>query len=667
MANSGVGNRFTSVNLSKSYGQSLHSNQSHGNNNYGMGRGGGRSGGGGGGMVVLSRPKSSHKPGSKLSVPPPVNLPSLRKEHEKFDSLGSGSGAVGGGVAGSGARPSSSGMRWSKPSTIVQGVGGSDRPLSSEGVDHGVQGVVNVGNKGLSSTAYMPPSARTDVSVVGPSAVEKVTVLRGEDFPSLRATLNSANGSTQKQKDSALQKHKQGVGEESSGGRREGLNLSSNVDMRPQVFSSQHSVSNGIGVQGKEDRSSANSRSLDHNRRKQDDYFSGPLPLARLSPRSDWEDDERDTSHGLSSKSRDHGFSRTEAYWDRDFDLPGSSFPPLKPAQNLFDRRRQHGDDVGKGLSNEVYNAESLARDARVPSRERREGNSWKTPISKDGIGSQEVSNDKSSFGARLTGVNRDLNKDNKYVPPQSGGNARAEYNVGSSANGDHVNGWRDHGRQQWNKSPALTNSKALEGNNRNISGNDSKKYRTDMAQTNMGLRSSLSTGNKGLSGNVHSSNSGRDKHFSFRNEKPYVEDSFSAFDGQDPFPGSILGVVRRKKDSNKQLDFHDPVRESFEAELERVQMIQEQERKRIIEEQERAMEMARREEEERQRVVREQEERKRRLEEEAREVAWRAEQEQLEAIRRAEELRIAREEEKQRIVLEEERRKEAAKQKLIE
>uniref|UniRef100_A0A803KXW5 Uncharacterized protein n=1 Tax=Chenopodium quinoa TaxID=63459 RepID=A0A803KXW5_CHEQI len=608
---------------------------------------------------------SSHKVGTKLSVPPPLNLPSLRREHEKFDSLGSGSGTAGGGAAGSGARPSSSGMGWSKPSAIVgterEGVG--DRPLSSEGVNHGVQSVDGV-NRGGVSTAYMPPSARTDVSVTMMSAVEKANVLKGEDFPSLKATLSAANVPSQKLKDSAHQKHRQGMSEQPTGEQRESLNLNSHVDMRPQVQSSHHSAGNGLGVNNREDRSSANFRSQEKGR-KQDDYFPGPLPLVRLSPRSDWADDERDTSHGLTERSRDLGFARTEAYWDRDFDLPRSSLPPHKPAQNLFDRRGQRDNDVGKGLPNEVSNADSFNKNSRVPSREGHEGQSWRTPVSRDRFGSQEVINDRNNFGARPASVNREANKDNKYFPPQQGGNIRDEYNVGQTANRDYVAGRRDHGRQQWNSSSDLNNGRKPERDTRDSYANNSNRYKSEV-QSNMGLRSSFSSGNKGLSGSDHIQNFVRDKRSTSRNEKPYVEDPFSGFDEQDPFPG-VLGAVKRKKDANKPLNFHDPVRESFEAELERVQQIQEQERQRIIEEQERALEMARREEEERQRVAREQEEHQRRLVEEAREAAWRSEQERLESIRRAEEQRIAREDEKQRMMMEEDRRKQAAKQKLLE
>ncbi|BAT97071.1 hypothetical protein VIGAN_09042200, partial [Vigna angularis var. angularis] len=99
-ANSGT--KYVSVNLNKSYGKhstalgSVRSQRP-------------------GAAVVPSRPRSSHKDGPKLSVPPPLNLPSLRKEHECFDSLGSGGGPAGPGDSGSGSRPSSAGLGWTKP------------------------------------------------------------------------------------------------------------------------------------------------------------------------------------------------------------------------------------------------------------------------------------------------------------------------------------------------------------------------------------------------------------------------------------------------------------------------------------------------------------------------------------------------------------------------
>ena len=85
--------------------------------------------------------------------------------------------------------------------------------------------------------------------------------------------------------------------------------------------------------------------------------------------------------------------------------------------------------------------------------------------------------------------------------------------------------------------------------------------------------KSSFSVGSKGLSVNDPILNFCRDKRPSLKNEKPYQEDPFtrdfgtSSFDGRDPFSGGLVGVVKKKKDMLKQTDFHDPARESFEAE----------------------------------------------------------------------------------------------------
>ncbi|KOM34477.1 hypothetical protein LR48_Vigan02g062700 [Vigna angularis] len=108
------GTKYVSVNLNKSYGQHSTALGSVRSQHPGV-------------AVVLSRPHSSHKDGPKLSVPPPLNLPSLRKEHERFDSLGSGGGPAGPGGSGSGSRPSSACLGWTKPVTedvsrlVIQG------------------------------------------------------------------------------------------------------------------------------------------------------------------------------------------------------------------------------------------------------------------------------------------------------------------------------------------------------------------------------------------------------------------------------------------------------------------------------------------------------------------------------------------------------------------
>ncbi|PSS36082.1 Chitinase-like protein [Actinidia chinensis var. chinensis] len=271
--------------------------------------------------------------------------------------------------------------------------------------------------------------------------------------------------------------------------------------------------------------------------------------------------------------------------------------------------------------------------------------------------------------------VNREVVKENKYIPPHFGDNSQD----GVTGNREATFGRRDvghghEGRHQWNHMGESSSSRGIECNTRDrYVSEQSNRYRVDALQDSSASKSLFSSGGNGFHINDPTMNFSREKRSFSKSERPYLDDPFlkevgtPSFDERDPFSGGLVGVIKRKKDVVKQADFHDPVRESFEAELERVQKMQEQERQRIIEEQERALEQARREEEEKLRLIREEQERRRRLEEEAREAAWRAEQERLEAFRRAEEQKIAREEEKQRILLEEERRKQAAKQKLLE
>ncbi|KAJ4829605.1 hypothetical protein Tsubulata_014270 [Turnera subulata] len=688
MANPGVGAKFVSVNLNKSYGQQQqhhHHHFSHHNNQHQTGSSRARAGGGG--MVVLSRPRSSQKAaGPKLSVPPPLNLPSLRKEHERFDTLGSGAGHAGGG-AGTGPRPSSSGVGWNKPAAITtqekEGVavgGGNDynivdgsaagnNRVLTQGLHVAGNGVIKGDAGGVGGgSVYTPPSARASSPVIsgpsgGYSAAEKATVLRGEDFPSLRAALPVNSGLEKKQRDSGNQKQKQLLTEElGNEQRKDGSQFSALVDMRPQM-QSRNNVGNGLDQNGAANRGLGGSILSDKDQ-KQDEYFPGPLPLVRLNPRSDWADDERDTGHGLVDRGRDHGFSNTEPYWERDFDFPRPSVLPHKPAQNSYVKWGQRDNEIGKISSNEVTRRDSYGRDGRVPSREGQEGNSWRTsfPVSKTGFSSQEVVNERNGVVAKPSGLNRESTNENKYMPSPS-----RDIALEDPARKDL--GYGQGGRQPWSNTVDSFGSRGLERNIRERHGSEQfNRYRGDTHQNNSVSKSSFSLGGKSLPVNDPILNFNREKRSFTKSEKPYLEDPFTTgFDGRDPFSGGLAGLVKKKKDVLKQTDFHDPVRESFEAELERVQKMQELERQRIIEEQERAMEQARKEEEERMRLAREQEERERRLEEEAREAAWRAEQERIEAMQRAEEQRIAREEEKRRMHMEEERRKQAAKQKLLE
>lgn len=683
----GGGNKFVSVNLNKSFGQSSSYNNYYrsphyynNNGSYGQaatGRvrpgGGGVGGGAGGdGMVVLSRPRSSQKVAPKLSVPPPLNLPSMRKEHEKFDLSGPGGGLGGVSGTGSGSRPNLSGAGWTKPGAVaLQEKDVSGDVLATDRVDQSVRGMDGVVGKG--SSCYMPPSARmmgvgvpSGQSYVRPA--EKAMVLRGEDFPSLKAALPTTSGPSQKQRDNLNQKHKQDVSEKSSNVQREYNDMHSPVHMRPQGQYNYSTTSNGSIATGGQGRRSGDSFNLADRTQKQEDY---PLPLVRLNPRSDWADDERDTGHVTADWGRDDGLNRSEHYWDRDFGIPRTTVLPQNPPSKTFEK--QGLNDFAKVPSSEVRKVDPYHINGKNPTQE---GNNWRTtPLQNVGFNMHAV-----SAGVNVpnqqAGLSRDSSRDgreNKYVPPRLGVNAHDSglTGIGESAPGRKDTRHGQEGRQHWNH---MVESSIQRSEQKDQFGaGQSLRYRGVAPQNKTISNFSMSSSSKGLSVNDPSLNFSRQKLHMLKSDRPYSEDPLlkdlgsTGFDENDPFSGGIIGVIKRKKEVINQADLHDPVRESFEAELERVQEMQEMERKRIMEEQERILEQARREEEERQRMIREDEERRRRLEEEAQEAAWRAEQERLEVIRRAEEQKIAREEEKRRISLEEERRKHAAKQKLLE
>ncbi|KAI3973600.1 hypothetical protein MKX01_038722 [Papaver californicum] len=593
MANPGAGSKFVCVNLNKSYGQP--------SNSYGGNRP--RSGirGVGSGVVVLSRHQSSimgvQKTGPKLSVPPPMNLPSLRKEHEGLDSSASVSGAAGSGNIGSGSRPTSSGVGWSKPASSAfqeKDAGGDhhaklvgDSQIVNGGNDLSSYSSSDVTSGRASGSIYMPPSARSGtlgVPVVHSSrlfpVVDKAMVLKGEDFPSLLATLSSAPDVSQKQHNVSQHKQKQRVIEEAVDQQKDSSYSGTSIHMRPQIQSSRPSCSSDESRVGGSGLSSSN---IVEKSRKPESYFPGPLPLAQLKHTSDWADDERDTGHGISDREGDRGYSRNESSWGNDFDFPRVGVMPRASVPNLSEARGVLDGEGEKLPTRKFARGSSYSRDVRTSS----------------GRG--------------------------------GGYSARDRYNS-----------------------------------------DQSDRYRGDFFPKSLVPKTPFSLGTRGPAVNDPVFNFVKEKRSS--SVKPYLEDPFlkdivsgPGFDGKDPITGGLVGVFKRKKDTSKQADFHDPVRESFEAELERVQKMQEQERQQILDEQTRAVELARKEEEDRERFAREVIERRRRLEEEAREVAWRAEQERLEAIRRAEEQKTAREEEKRRMHMEEERRKEAARKKLLE
>ncbi|ESQ45490.1 hypothetical protein EUTSA_v10010051mg [Eutrema salsugineum] len=521
-----------------------------------------------------------------------------KEEHERVDSSGS-SFHSGGGISGSGARPASSGMGWSKPATTTSALQDGD------GANHSVEGVTK-GSNGLNM-----PLAEPLVRAYRP--VEKATTLKGEDFPSLKASLPSTSVSGQKQKELLNQKQKQSASEEISKEPRSVSSIGNSlVDMRPQ---NQFGLSR-LGNELSESPIFADGlHSFEHVRKKE--YFPGPLPIVRLTPRSDWADDERDTSHGLRDRDRDHSYSKNEPYWDRGYDLQRPHVLPQKhAAPNLFDKSGPRESDIAKPSSTQVRPVSGVGREANV----------WRVSAP---LQSEISTNNKSTYGTRPSSRGRDAVKKSNYVLSGS------RENVWNNTGAREVP-YQQGGRQPWNNN-----------------------------MDNFGNRGAFTRDGFGI--DQHN----RDKSPFFKSDKSHVEDPFmkdfgdSGFDVHDPFP--VLGVAKKKKEAFKQTEFRDPVRESFEAELERVQKMQEEERRRIIEEQERVIELARTEEEERLRLAHEQDEQQRKLKEEARETAFRNEQERLEAARRVEDLRKSKEEEKHKLIMEEERRKQAAKQKLLE
>ncbi|KAJ3697146.1 hypothetical protein LUZ61_000851 [Rhynchospora tenuis] len=559
--------KFVPVNLNKSYGRNSslsagggapasaggpHAHAHAHAPRYG--RHGGNSGGGGG-MVVLSRPKAA----PKLSVPPPLNLPSMKKEHEKFDSNGSGSIP---GRQGLGHGPGSSTMGWTKPAVL------KDSSVPDPGAGSRPGG----------------PSAPASTSQ---GFTEKAVILKGEDFPTLRAATYTPPS---KQRDGSNRIEKKKVNGEEGSERRPLSPIL--MDMRPQMRPPRSGSGNsadrrdGAGLE---------------KQRKVDEPLSGPLPIMRVDYKSDWEDDERNT--GLSLPERERvGNAKHEPSLNRDFyDTNTRDFEPK-----------------------EVYRGDAFGKDAAYFNKDNRD-NPWRPHAANQ--------------------------RGDRYGPHESDrNNDTRPYSAGRGNNTQSWHSKRDPGTQTYNYMGGEEHSTGW--------------HRGSSYQNNSGPKAYVSplSSNKGLMASDVVLNISREKRTTLGPAKPvaYLEDV-------DDIGEVNVKALKKKKELQKPTEFHDPVRESFEAELDKILRMQEMERQRAMEERARALEMARREEEERERTVREERERLAKEEEEARRAAWLAEQEKIEAARRAEEQRLAREEEKRRMLSEEERRKDAARQKLLE
>ncbi|CAN6319722.1 unnamed protein product [Urochloa humidicola] len=562
--------KFVSVNLNRSYGQPAPSSH-HGGGGGRPSRPAGSGGGHGGGMVVLSRPRgggsSLAKPQPpKLSVPPPLNLPSLRKEHERFDGAAA---AAGGGVASAPPRSGAPAAGWTKPAPA------SEKPPGSAALPGG---------------AARPPSY---------GFTERAVVLRGEDFPSLKAAVAPPTPPQPAQRQKDADGARAATPEAQPGP----------LGMRPQVMPSRatepQASAGNLGAGG---RASAE-------RPQKPDL--GPLPMVRLRYDSDWADDERDTGLSLPERdSRERGFGRTEA---------------MVPGRDLY------------GAAREPFKKEPFGRDAAATNKEAAQDGLWRSPMpnqhDRDRTDSRPYSGGRGSSGQSYresisAGGSKDLWSNSREPLRANGQNGVGQYGttrvgeIASDRYGDSSNNWP----------------------------------RLNSFQNSVGSKVQPFAGNKGPQINDPVAKFGREKRLAASPVKPLIEDG-----GFDSISSVNLTAIKKKKEATKPADFHDPVRESFEAELDRILRVQEQERQRVMEEQARAREIARKQEEERERLIREEEERQRLVAEQAKQAAWQAEQERLEAAKKAEEQRIAREEEKKRIALEEERRREAAHQKLLE
>ncbi|GLJ48184.1 hypothetical protein SUGI_1017410 [Cryptomeria japonica] len=742
MGSSGIGNKFVSVNLNKSYGQQGGSGMGH--------PGGGRSrpGGGHGGMLVLSRPRTTQgaagPKGSKLAVPPPLNLPSLRREHGGTDSVAqtgvvttstapvgwikpvmpanaSDGEQVADGLAGKSAAPSSGSTWGTSPASAAKPAVPPGNAIGSS-----ADSVVRPG-------VYTPPAARAKSSgpgTVSTQAPALPVMLRGEDFPSLQASVPHVTIPQQKQRDAQqkqrrnqedLKEQKIKLQQLSQQGVQDGIlaqqqqegpqevpeNQASPPPMRPQMRSKQHSSSE----ENLHYRGNDRSRGLPgHHLQKPEGYSSGPPPLVRLDHTSNWADDERDTGRSERDFAKNDFHNNDDmGYGLGSFQKNGSFLGPGPVREGRDATAFSHYD---KGTFSHydkgTFRADSNGREVWQGGNDRDMSFRRSSSFRKEGSFSNDMGFDRergfsrSATFSRENTIDRNHDVEMKLMRGPYGringqswelDNARENLIVRDSIgkdNGSWDSGFRDnfsrdggysqdrqvgnHGRDGFLRKGGEQNFAA--GRYGDTFGRN-RSFQNDAPQNNSWNRVSFSTGSRGMPVNDPILNFGRDKRSFTSYGKPYSEDPFmkdfgniTGFDLRDPFVGGFgteIKVSRKRKDDSKQTDFYDPIRASFEAELERVQKMQEQERQRMIEEQERAQELARKEEEERQRQAREEEERQRRLEEEAREAAWREEQQALEAARRLEEERRAREEEKRRIITEEERRKEAAKRKLLE
>ncbi|KAI5061119.1 hypothetical protein GOP47_0023624 [Adiantum capillus-veneris] len=743
MAKSGSSSRFVSVNLSKSYGQPSSSSPGHGSGVSSV-SGSSSSGyrarlqSGHSGMVVLSRPGRSQPSASsmnsrttKLVIPRPVNLPSLRREHAGNDptvplvgmpgSTGwskqqvmapsgdsmADSQSILADSAAVGSRSMTSESSWNFPLSQAKAIASPDGENMEQKAPFYHSGASSSQAPSAKSSLYIPPSSRNSnalnshpIQHAQPS--EKAMVVRGEDFPTLQAAVRPLSvPALQRQRD--LQQKQRDKQHELKGQHVKLQQLSqqqnTKVDVlqvkqyagpplqpsRPQhTLPKQPSIAEGLPYDAHRAAEKVTNR------------FNGPSPLIRLTHTSNWGDDERETlqsanTQGLMQSDRletgrpRNGYHLVDS-WALDHKVDTDTGRPTsrngsvshfgRGHRDLRDNNRNGGfvsegsstQDMNfsngaiKGLSGQQFDVDSWeditswgrgpARTA--PSKQDR-GYSPKEVISNRDA---RIGNLSSSSDSKNMGSMRDMHlSSHRDVDPSHRGDRLGTNRFTRDARS------RDGNRLDVNSSKLGVDDR--QGGRIRKSGGGYQYGRSDVSsagRVHTGARSDLlglDYGRDRRVSTLYGQDPFTDEPRSFKSSQSLV---FEAFVDSSGFEAKI---TKRKKDELS--SFHDPAREHFEAELERVQKMQEQERQRLVEERERAMELARKEEEERERLAREEELLRLKLEQEAREAAAQAQREQEEVARKADETRRAREEQKNTIMLEEERRKEAARRKLLE
>ncbi|MCO5587390.1 hypothetical protein L7F22_041339 [Adiantum nelumboides] len=766
MAKAGSSSRFVSVNLSKSYGQPSSPSPGHGSSTSSV-PGSSSSGyrarlqSSHSGMIVLSRPGRSQSSvssissrTSKLAIPRPVNLPSLRREHAGNDptvplvgmsgsngwskqqvlaSSGDGMTAlhsIPGDSAAAGSSSMTSASSWSFPASqakaipVLEGENMEQRASFSHSEASSYQA------PSAKSSLYTPPSSRKSNAVnLHPlrhgQPSEKIMVVRGEDFPTLQAAVRPVSvPAIQRQRD--MQQKQRDKQHELKDQHVKLRQLSQQQFTKVDVAQSQQQYA-GPPLQPSRLQHDLPKQpfipagtSYDGRRvsEKVANRFNGPSPLIRLSHTSNWDDDERETlqsaytkgsmqSDRLETGRPRNGYHLSDWALDRKVDNDAGR-PTLQNGSASMSGRgyrdsrdsNRNGGAVSEGRisqeTNFISGANKGLSSQQVVVDSWEDTGSWGRGLARSNSSQQDL-----SYSPKKVISNRDTRL-GKLTSSSNSNNMGSTRDIHLSSFGD-VNYPHKLGTYRYPKDTCLrdgSNRLDVESSKPCVDDRQGDRIRKSVGGYQYG-RSDLSNaggarsdllrldykkdrGVSALYGRSDLSNAGGARSDLLRLD--YKKDrGVSALYGHDPFTdeprsfktaqsvfeafvglsGFEAKITKKKKDELS--IFHDPARELFEAELERVEKMQEQERQRVAEEREKAVELARKEEEERERLTREEELLHLKLEQEEREAVIQAQREQEEAARMAEKTRRAREEQKLMIIFEEDRRKEAAKKKLLE